>query len=72
MAFTKTDLDNVNSAIATGELKVETNGRVVIYRSIDDLIKARTIIASDLAVSSVGTGTRRGNFRVTFSTHRGS
>ena len=72
MAFTTTDLDNVNSAIATGELKVEVNGRAVIYRSIDDLIKARTIIASDLAASSAGVGTRRGSFRVTFSTHRGS
>ena len=71
MAFTQSDLDNVNSAIATGELKVELNGRMVMYRSIDELLKARTIITSDLAANSAGVGTRRGNFRVNFSTHRG-
>ena len=73
MAFTSTDLDNVNSAIATGELKVELNGRLVIYRSIDDLIKARTLISSELAATanSAASATRRGSYRVNFSTHRG-
>jgi hypothetical protein len=73
MAFTQTDLDNINTAIATGELSVEVNGRKVVYRSVDDLMKARTVIASDLAVAS-NTGsstTRRGSYRVTFTTHRG-
>ena len=73
MAFTQTDLDSVNTAIATGELKVELNGRMVIYRSIDDLIKARGIIASDLAAlaNTAASPVRRGNYRVNFTTHRG-
>lgn len=72
MAFTQTDLDNINAAIATGELAVEVNGRKVVYRSIDDLLKARSAIASDLATASApASPVRRGAFRVTFATHRG-
>lgn len=72
MAFTQTDLDNINAAIATGEMSVEVNGRKVVYRSMDDLRKARTIIESDLAIASpVSGGVRRGAYRVTFATHRG-
>lgn len=72
MAFTQTDLDNINAAIATGELSVEVNGRKVVYRSMDDLLKARTVIESDLSIAaSAFSGPRRGSFRVTFATHRG-
>lgn len=72
MAFTQTDLDNINAAVGTGELSVEVNGRKVVYRSIDDLVKARNLIANDIAAASTAaSGTRRGSFRVNFSTHRG-
>lgn len=72
MAFTQTDLDNINAAIATGELSVEVNGRKVQYRSVDDLIKARSIISADLAAAAdLGVAVRRGSYRVTFATHRG-
>ena len=74
MAFTQTDLDAINTAIATGELSVEVAGRRVIYRSIDDLLKARTLIAADLgsaAGASAAAPVRRGAYRVTFATHRG-
>ena len=74
MAFTQTDLDNINTAISHGELAVELNGRKVVYRSVDDLIKARALVASELSAASATSGsdgTRRGSFRVTFSTHRG-
>jgi len=73
MAFTQTDLDNINAAIATGELSVEVNGRKVVYRSVDDLLKARAVMQADLASSSaaVASSPRRGAFRVTFATHRG-
>ena len=74
MAFTQSDLDNINAAVGTGELSVEVNGRKVVYRSIDDLVKARNLIANDLAAtaaSAAGGSTRRGSFRVNFSTHRG-
>lgn len=73
MAFTQTDLDNINTAIATGELSVEVNGRKVQYRNMDDLMKARSVISSDLASAATATtaSTRRGSYRVTFATHRG-
>jgi vacuolar-type H+-ATPase subunit E/Vma4 len=73
MAFTQSDLDNINAAVATGELHVEVNGRKVVYRSMDDLMKARTIITGELASAAAGVAstTRRGSYRVNFSTHRG-
>lgn len=75
MAFTQTDLDNLNTAISYGELAVEVNGRKVVYRSVDDLIKARALVIAELgaasAAASGANGTRRGSFRVTFATHRG-
>lgn len=72
MAFTQTDLDNINAAIATGELSVEVNGRKVVYRSMDDLVKARSIVASDLqALGAPTSSVRRGSYRVSFATHRG-
>ena len=49
MAFTQTDLDAVNAAMASGELQIEVAGRMVKYRSIDELIKARDIISAELA-----------------------
>ena len=73
MAFTQTDLDNVNTAIGFGELRVEVEGRTVHYRSIDELLKARAIIQSDLAAvaNTAASVTRRGSYRVNFSTYRG-
>jgi len=71
MAHTQTDLDNIKTAIASGELSVEVNGRKVVYRSIDDLRKARDDIAAELAAPSTSASTRRGTFAVRFSTARG-
>lgn len=72
MAFTQTDLDNINAAVATGELSVEVNGRKVVYRNMDDLIKARNIIQAELAGAAAGATTpRRGSYQVRFTTARG-
>ena len=63
-----------DAAIAAGELKVRSsNGSEVTYRSVDDLLKARTTIQTDLAAAAAlsSSATRRGSFRVTFTTHRG-
>ncbi len=49
MAYTKDDLDLIDEAIASGELTVKINGREVIYRSIDDLLKARRHISRMIA-----------------------
>jgi hypothetical protein len=72
MPFTSSDLANVDAAIASGELAVEVNGKRITYRSVDELKEARTLILGDIAAagSSAG-GTRRGAYRVTFTTARG-
>jgi hypothetical protein len=71
MAFTQTDLDNINAAIAAGELTVRaSNGSQVTYRSMADLERARAIIQADLASASVGNKPRTAySFR--FTTARG-
>ena len=69
MAFTQTDLDNINAAIATGEMTVEVNGRRVTYRSISDLERARSIIQGDLAAANPSSP-RRGTYTVRFATAR--
>ncbi len=52
MAFTQTDLDAVDRAIASGELTVRTGDRMVTYRSMAELKEARSTIVSALAVQS--------------------
>lgn len=76
MSFTNDDLDALNTAIASGELTVEFNGRRATYRSIDELIRARNLVQSDIRSNSASTsvasdGKRRGSFGVKFSTGRG-
>lgn len=51
MAFTQTQLDAVEAAIASGELRVMFDGREIIYRSISDLIRARDTIKAALQAS---------------------
>ncbi len=72
MAHTQADLDAVKSAIASGEQSVEMGGRKVVYRSVDDLRKARDDIATELASAAVvSTGSvRRGSYSVRFATAR--
>lgn len=71
MALTQTDLDNLDTAIATGELKVEYNGRLVIFRSIPELLQARAHVSTVLAAQSAPVSTpRRGSYSVRFGTSR--
>jgi len=51
MAYTTDHLAAIESAIATGELTVQVDGRSVTYRSISDLIKARNVIEASLATA---------------------
>jgi len=53
MSFTLNQLEAIETAIASGELKVAYDGREVVYRSMDDLIKARNTISA--ALQSAGT-----------------
>jgi hypothetical protein len=62
MAFTQTQLDAIESAIGSGELKVMFDGREVIYRSIDDLIKARNTIRESLQASGAIAATTRTSY----------
>ena len=43
------DRDAISRTIARGELSVTFSDRTVMYRSIDDLFKARNIIDGDIA-----------------------
>ena len=73
MAHTQADLDAVKAAIASGEQSVEMNGRKVVYRTIDDLRKARDDIAAELATTDTAgaSAVRRGSYQVRFATGRG-
>lgn len=70
MAFTTTDLDAINAAIASGELTVKHNGREITYRSLSDLRAAKRTIEAELAGQEAGARTG-GSYRFTFQTGRG-
>jgi len=52
MAFTQADLDNVESAIASGTLSVSVEGKSVTYRSFDELRTVRRIIMQALGLNT--------------------
>lgn len=62
MAFTQSQLDAIDSAIASGELKVAFDGREVVYRSMDDLMKARLTIKSSLEAAGITTAVKRTSY----------
>jgi hypothetical protein len=70
MAYTQADLDNVQAAIASGEMTVRHNGREVTYRSIADLRKAEDRIREDLA-SQRACRPSGGSWSYSFTTQRG-
>jgi hypothetical protein len=49
MAFTKDDIDSIDSAIASGELTVDFGDRKITYRSITDLKKAKAHILENMS-----------------------
>ncbi len=59
MAYTTTQLEAVEAAIATGELTVEYDGKRVTYRSMTELIQARDLIRAELVAAGQLTGTSR-------------
>ncbi len=52
MAFTQSDLDAIEAAIASGATSVQFSDRLVVYRSISDLLKARATVIAELNVST--------------------
>lgn len=62
MAFTAQDLDAIDAAIKSGELSIrDSTGRMVTMRSMDELLKARALIAPSIAAATgaPATGTPR-------------
>jgi hypothetical protein len=64
MAFSQSDLTAIEAAIATGELRVEIDGKLVIYRSIAELKEARALIQGSLQESGVIPTAPRTSFAV--------
>ena len=52
MAFTTADLDRIDRAISKGELEVEFADRKIRYRSIGELITARSEISKGIAAAN--------------------
>ena len=70
-ALTQTDLDALDQAIATGELTVEMNGRRVTYRSVPELLQARSHVAAQVAATANAGRATPGAVRYNFATTRG-
>lgn len=64
MAYTQTDIENLEKAIAQGALTVEIDGERVTYRSVDQLQQALSHVKASIATSSASLN------RQTFATHR--
>lgn len=56
MAYTQTQLDALDAAIAQGALEVEHNGRRVRYRSQEEMLRLRRLIAKELGTASTASG----------------
>jgi len=54
MAWTTTDLTAIETAIASGVLRVKFSDREVTYHYIDELFKVRDAIKNTLAGSTTG------------------
>jgi len=53
LSYTQADLDAIKAHIATGELSVTfDDGRQVVYRSMNDLLRAKRVIEDELAQAS--------------------
>ena len=59
MAFTQQDLAAIDAAIASGELTIRgADGRMVTLRTMDELLKARDAIRTEMASTSVASARR--------------
>lgn len=66
MAYSQTDLDRLDAAIATGVLVMKyADGSQITYRSLDELLAARGRVAAALTAASSQT---MGNPRVSLVT----
>ena len=67
MAWTEADLETIDEAIASGELRIRTSdGRMIEYRSISELRAAREMIRNEVNPPTLP-GARRFKTRAGFS-----
>lgn len=71
MAYTQSDLDNLNAAIASGEKQVALGAQQVTYRSLAELIAARNIVRDELAEAAAGPENRKSRITKLYSAGRG-
>lgn len=50
MSWTQDDLDAIDRAIKSGSTRVRLDGREREYRTLDDLLRIRAIIAGELGI----------------------
>lgn len=55
MAFTLAQLEALDEAIATGAQQVSYGNKIVIFKSMDDMLKARNLMAAELGLLNKGT-----------------
>jgi len=51
MAYTQSDLDNLDKAIANGITRVKINNKEITYRSLDEMKQIRAEIRKELGVT---------------------
>lgn len=52
MAFTQSDLDTLEAAIATGTRSVRYGDKQVDYKTLDEMLRARNIMRAELGLIS--------------------
>ncbi len=53
-SYTQQQLNDLRAAIAEGVTKVASNGRVVEYRSLSDMLKLKSVMEEELGVTGAG------------------
>lgn len=56
MAYTQSQLDKLEAAIAAGELRVKYEDKEVLYRSLNEMLQIRDLIRKDLGIIGTGEG----------------
>lgn len=65
MAWTSSDLSNLEDAIAQGILSCTINGKTVTYRSLQDMLALRDVMRRE-----IGLTTAENAKRVTYATYK--
>lgn len=65
MAFTQTQLDALDAAIAQGTFSVQYGNKMVTYKSLDEMLRIRALMYNSLhpnATNSAARGRQYGEF----------